>query len=188
MEADNYNCIMRNVFEMRIELYDSECCASQSVHIRHIHFYLYLFISHFVCNHLTSLPAAPFFPTPFNCFPMSRKRATTSFLSKTKNQIENDRTLSFNISRSFQWKLLGELSRRRGLEQGKPMRWALATVTWANKCRQGGSERGGREMGLSLCCYCTRGQSSLNKLATHRRIQPVGNCDAGWGVKAQHHV
>lgn len=111
---------MRNVFEMqlqiRIELDGAVCCALQSVHIRHIHFYLYLFISLFLILFSTSLPPLPPHPccTPFNCLPMSRKRATTSFLSKTKNQIENDRTLSFSISRSFQWKLLGELSRRRG--------------------------------------------------------------------------
>lgn len=39
--------------------------------------------------------------------------------------------------------------------------------TSANSGREEGRERG-REMELPLCCYCARGQSSLNKLATHR--------------------
>lgn len=63
MQTDNYNCVMRNVFEMqlqmRIELDGAECCALQSVRIRHIHFYLYLFISHFVFNQFTILPTLP---------------------------------------------------------------------------------------------------------------------------------
>lgn len=50
--------------------------------------------------------------------------------------------------------------------------------TSADSERDGGRERE-REMGLPLCCYCARGQSSLNKLATHRQIQAVGNCEGG---------
>lgn len=157
-------------------------CLAISSHTSHSLLSLSLYIS-FCFQPVYHSPYSTHTPfcTSLNCFPMSRKRATTSFLSKTKNQIENDRTLSFSISRSFQWKLLGELSRRRGWGRASPCGVhspQSPEQTSADSERDGGRERE-REMGLPLCCYCARGQSSLNKLATHRQIQAVGNCEGG---------
>lgn len=154
-----------------------ECCLTISSHTSDP----LLFISLYLILFSTSL--APSLSSTLSLslsLPKSRKRATTSFLSKTKNQIENDRTLSFSIAHcgagAGSWELSMETPRGTGSRQlsgrwllkGKGRAHAVSTrhshlskqVPTQRQMQSRRRRQRLRGNGVPLCCYCVAAQQS----------------------------